>query len=391
MQHKVTTLFSLLTMSLVTVSAREEHSECVTPNNNYYVKYSDGTHKCLDTFANALNSVKANETAEIVFLKETDSWSGKIEFKNNVVLNLNGSKQTLVTAGSWVAKGANVTIKNGTIEAGALTGILGVDASEKATTLTIDKDVTIKSSATSSGVVTIADATKAAVVNVNGTWKISNEIVDCSGVDKNLTVNLNATVTANALQTSELVSLDAGNTTVNVNGGSYTTNKRVFHLQNGTLNINAGSLTSDGPTIVLDSPTDEDHAHALNIKGGNVTSTKSYALWFSTSKGTYALSGNAKYTSGKDAEDKQLPAIYVNTNVKDFLDKHPAMISSGTFIGSIVGEVQNKDGRDVDAEDAEKILVGNATVSDNIFIKNIISKLVAIKIYISYNFYINYK
>ena len=82
MQHKVTTLFSLLTMSLVTVSAREEHSECVTPNNNYYVKYSDGTHKCLDTFANALNSVKANETAEIVFLKETDSWSGKIEFKN---------------------------------------------------------------------------------------------------------------------------------------------------------------------------------------------------------------------------------------------------------------------------------------------------------------------
>ena len=69
-------------MSLVTVSADSvEYKDCSA--GYYYVKYSNGTHRCESSFTNAVNSINANETAEIVFLADIPSWTGDVVIDNN--------------------------------------------------------------------------------------------------------------------------------------------------------------------------------------------------------------------------------------------------------------------------------------------------------------------
>ena len=365
-QIRITHPFSLLTMSLVAVSAKPaEYTECQAPANAYYVKYTGtvSTHKCYNGLQDAVDSVKENETAEIVFLKDITDWAGAVTISNrNITLNLNEHKVVNFTTGSLTAKGATVTIKNGTFN--AANNRLVVDASEAATTLTIADDVTVTDGYQQDSVIYVTSAAKKTVLNLNGTWNIGNEMVNCAQkAEEKLTVNLNAKVTGNVVPDGALVVLDAGNTEVNVNGGSYTSNEMVFELQNGTLNINGGTMVSKNDAVVwVYAEPGEDLTQVLNINGGTLTAKKGYALQFNAKNGTYKIT-KGSFESGKDTEDEQLPAILV-TNVKGFLDKHANMITGGSFAGSIVGDVEDKDGRHVDAADAAKILVGNATVKE---------------------------
>ena len=241
-----------------------------------------------------------------------------------------------------------------------------VNSEEKASTLTFAKDVIVESNSTAGhnvgAVVKVEDATKATVVNINGDWEVANELVDCDpGKNKNLTINLNAKVTADTLSTAALVSLDAGTTTVNVNGGTYTSNKYVFELTNGTLNVNGGKATGSGAAIYVKEPTGK-YTNALTIAGGDISTTSSTheAVWFDGSKGTYKITGGT-ITSGKNADGEQLPALHIR-NI-NFLANHKNMITGGNFTGSIVGDV--KEGtRITKAAAAQADLVGNATVSE---------------------------
>ena len=345
-------------MSLVTVSAAEY--EC--PKNttgNFYVDKGD-QYGCKGTIANAMAALKAGGT---IYIREDEKMldKGAYTIDKDVTIDLNGNTLTIGT-NALTIKGANVTIKNGTIEfAGSTTNSpFVVDASAKATTLTFASDVKVKYTE-NAAVVKVLYATKATVVNVNGTWDVQNELVDCdAGKDKNLTVNFNAT----AKGTGTLVSINAGTTVVNVNGGSYeTTSGAVFRLTNGTLNVNAGSIKSKGnAAIVVENPTD-DYTNALTIKGEKTEisseNKKVEAVYFYSSKGTYSIA-DATITSGKDEDDEQLPALHIPN--KEFLDKHPGMVKSGKFTGALVGDVKGEDGLLVKANVAQKTLVGNATV-----------------------------
>ena len=345
-------------MSLVTVSAAEYECPSST-TGDYLVQYS-GSKKCFASLTAAINDVKEDETAEIIFLKNQNWNPAGLTIEKNVTLNLNGHTVT-IAGGALTFKGATVTIKNGTIDGG--NSKLVVDSSEKATTLTIADDVTVKGAATTNSVVLVKDATKKTTLNLNGTWTINNEIVNCAQkAEEVLTVNLNAKVTATGLTNDDgLVVLDAGNSVVNVNGGTYKANEYVFALTNGTLNINAGTMEStDEVAIVVKNPA-PNLTNVLNITGGTITSKKNYAIWFAGSEGTHKIAGGT-FTSGKDSNKKQLPALRIYNN--EYLNNHKGMITKGTFTGSIVGEVENEDGRYVEAAAAAKILVGNATVSE---------------------------
>ena len=346
-------------MSLVTVFAAGSTAEC---SKNFYVKLGDNNYTCTDLTSDALNAtVKEGTVIEIKVMKDFDATT-KITLNKDITYDLNGHTMTFKSSGQYKASGANVTFKNGkvVVESGATENVFAVDSSAKASTLTLD--VTVESEATKP-IVKVSDATKATVVNVNGKWTVANELVDCdNGQDKNLTVNLNANVTAEDL-TGALVTLDAGESVVNVIGGSYTSNQTVFEVKNGTLNVKGGNITStEGNTIVVNTP-DPSYKNALSITGGKVVSKEGYSIEFATiadaKTGKYAISGG-EFTSGLDEDDKQLPAIH--TTAWNFLENHKAMITKGTFTGSVIGDVMIGEKVYKEAAAAAKILVGNATV-----------------------------
>ena len=341
-------------------------------SNMLYVDHGNGEFTCTDDMIQALNSIKEGENAEVVLLKDKELGSAAVDITKNVTINLNGKKLTTSTTSTtnFTVKGADVTIKNGRLDLLANHGHIVVDSTDKASTLTIESDVKVNATYYGSSAIQITNAAQKTVVNINGNWSVVNEIVACNpGKDEDLTINLNATVTTPALQnTKALINLDAGTTTVNVNGGSYTSNDRVFILKNGTLNINAGTIKATGAAtaIWVQEPNTAKYTNALNVKGGVITSASSTeeAIWFDGSNGTYSFEGGT-VTSGKDKDGKQLPALHIR-NWK-FLDNHAGMITKGTFTGSIVGNVQVGQDTYKTASEASKILVaeGIAMVNEN--------------------------
>ncbi len=353
-------------MSLVTVSAAEGPEESCK-NNYFYVNYSGNKqYKCFDDLSNAADSVEDDETAEIVFVKgKTFNFVSNETIKSNVTLNLNKQSVTFSGNGVWQVEGANVTIKNGTLDMvpNSVAGRIKVNGADKATTLTIAKDVTVKGDRDELYVVEVTDATEKTVVNINGKWEgLVGELINCTANKAdNLTVNLNATVKG----ASSLVILDAGKAVVNVNGGNYETtgDSATFILQNGTLNINAGTVKAASNSTIWVKEADEDYTNALTIKGKEteiISEDDVYeAIWFDGIKGTYSIA-DATVTSGENAKGDRIPALHVPN--KEFLEKHPGMVKSGTFKGALVGDVKGDDGLLVKASEAEKDLVGNATV-----------------------------
>ena len=350
-------------MSLVTVSAAESPEESCK-NNYFYVNYSGNKqYQCFDDLSNAADSVGDDETAEIVFVKgKTFNFTSNETIKSNVTLNLNGQTIKMDTGGVFTIEGANVTIKNGTFDTTTGTERIEVNGKDKATTLTFANDVTVKGALTTNSVVKVLDASEKTTINVNGKWEIANEIVNCvQDKDENLTINLNAKVTGTNLTSwNALVVLDAGSTVVNVNGGTYTADQRAFTVKNGTLNVNAGTIKATGDAAIVVNKADNGSTNALSIKGGDISSTAGYALYFFDAEGKYSIS-DGTFTSSKDSKGKRLPAIYINN--PDFLDNHKNMITGGDFTGSIVGDVKEGE-RITKAEYATADLVGNATVSE---------------------------
>ena len=359
-------------LSVVTVNA---DNTVTTPSqcnsNNLYVDHGDGTFTCTDGFIAALNSIKDNEKAEIVLVKDKTLSTTAFSIEKDVTINLNGHKLTTDTVNSnnMTIKGANVTIKNGTLDLLKNHGHIVVDSSTKASTLTIANDVKVNATYSSTSAIQVKDATEKTVVNLNGTWTVAHELVACEpGKDKNLTINLNADVKATDLQSDSLVDIDAGTSTVNVNGGTYESNKGVFKLVNGTLNINGGTMVSNGTlaTIVVRGSTN-DYTANLNITDGNVVAVKKnvYSIRFASDSGketgTYKISGG-KFTSGKDNDGKQLPAIQISST--NLLTTHPGIITGGSFTSAIVGDVTTGVDTYTTAAKAAAILTGNATTTN---------------------------
>ncbi len=327
---------------------------------NYHVKGVDDTYACANTLVDAIKNVPNG--GEIVLLNESQPGSA-ITIDKDVTIDLNGHKMNLTN--TLTVKGANVTIKHGTLTAAAAKLI--VDSSEKASTLTIANDMTVTGTGGSSAFIKVLDATKDTVINVNGEWTLKNEIVDCTRNDKKLVINLNANITANALQTNALVSIDQGSSIVNVNGGSYVSSKMAFELVKGTLNINAGTIEAKEHAIYVKSTSAD--PSALNIAGGVITSTgaNTYSVRFSSSgsgnaRGTYKFTGGT-FTSGQDGNGNQLPAISIGDPT--FLTNHPKMISGGSFTKAIVGDVPVENNLNMLASAAEKILIGDAGTSED--------------------------
>ena len=358
-------------MSLLTVSAAStvaSPNEC--SNNTLYFNHGNGTYTCENRMTPVLNALDEGETGEIVLLKDM-TLTGAVNITKDVTINLNGHKLTEGVYASnqhLYVKGANVTIKNGTLVFATGTGQLVVNSATKASTLTIASDVKVESTFGSASVIAVEDATEKTVININGDWTVNAEVVNClQDKDDELTVNLNANIsTASA---NSLLTIDAGNSVVNVNGGSYEAKKTVFNVTNGTLNVKAGTITSsEGSAVVVNNTTDATkYKNALTISGGNLVAEgqNQYSLVFATAAnsktGTYKIT-DGTFTSGKDSKKKQLPAI--STTAWNFLEEHPSMISGGKFTGSIIGNVQVGTSKYTEAAAAQAILVGNATVSE---------------------------
>ncbi len=334
-----------------------------------YLDHGNGTYTCGNNVTNALNSLEENENGELVLLKDMVI-GGPVNITKDITINLNGHKLTTPVTGTQnvTVKGANVTIKNGKLDLIANQGHIVVDSSEKASTLTIASDVTVNATYYATSAIQIANASNTTVVNINGTWTVKHEIVACSnGLDEKLTVNLNANVKATDLQSDYLVAVDAGTSTVNVLGGTYTSNKSVFMVKNGTLNVKGGDLTANGGHAIVVEKPGQNLTTTLNISAGNITTKTDgkYALYFGSGTGeetgTYSITGGT-FTSGKK-DKKQLPALYIASQT--FLANHANMISGGSFTGAIVGDVQTDAATDTWTRSAAAtaILVGNATTT----------------------------
>ena len=345
----------LLTMSLVTVSAAET-GNC--EDAIYRANLGNGNYACGNSTAEVIENAEEGKTVEIEILKDfTMTADGTIN--RDIVYNLGGHTIAVTSGKKWTVAGANVTFKNGTIEVADTA--FEVNSTSKATTLTIDAKV--ESTATNA-VVTVSNATKAAVVNVNGTWEVKGELVGCTADGKE-TINLNANVTADLTTPAQLVSINAGTSVVNVLGGSYESNRLVFRLTNGTLNVKAGTIKSTGDNAILVNTADSDKKHALNINGGTITTEaeNKYSVYFeygtNAKNGTYSIT-DGTFTSGEDEKGNQLPALYINA--QEFLDNHKSWIKGGKFTKAVVGDVKVGTKVYKTSAAATKIFVGNATV-----------------------------
>lgn len=346
-------------MSLVTVFAAESPDEC--KNKVYYLDLGNGEVSCVGNLPADLANVDEGKSATFVALKDVSLGSAE-SINKDLVYDLNGHTLTFGSGSQYKVEGANVTFKNGTIVAAG--NAIQVNSANKASTLTFASDVKVEAT-NGSAIVNVTDAKNATVVNINGTWTVTNEIVECAQKpEENLTINLNATVNAKNSSKS-IATLNAGKSVVNVNGGSYTAKSYVFELVNGTLNINGGTLTSTTDHAIVVRNVSGDYKNALKVTGGTIVAEGMgrYALYFdnattTTKTGTYSITGG-EFTSGLDKDDKQLPALYIN-NPK-FLDNYKGMITKGTFTGSIVGNVTIGTNKYKTAAEAAKILVGNAT------------------------------
>ena len=345
-------------MSLVTVFAAG--STAGSCNLNYYADLGNGEYTCTNLTSDIITSAKEGQTPVIKVMKDFHI-SNQVSLTKDMVYDLNDHTVTMDAAGYFEITDANVTFKNGTIKIGTgrTYNTFRVSSTTKASSLTLDVKVETESIGAA---VKVINATKETVVNVNGTWNIDGEIVDCSnGPAEKLTVNLNATVTG----TRALVTLDAGASVVNVNGGSYTADKNVFEVTNGTLNVKAGTIKSkEGNAVKVITPTGS-YKNVLKITGGNLVSEETYSVEFATTAATptgkYSIT-DGTFTSGIDEDDNRLPALH--TTAWNFLENHPSMISGGKFTGSIIGDVKIADKVNKTAAAAAKILVGNATVSE---------------------------
>ena len=347
-------------MSLLTVSAAEVTAESC--KDYFYVDLGNNEYTCTNLTSDILTKAKEGQTPVVKLTKDLTVNVANIVLNRDIVYDLNGHTMTIGTTYGYKIEGANVTFKNGTlvVKADKSGYVFEVNSATKASTLTLDVKVESKDG---HPFIKVTDATEKTEININNTWEVAHELVDCdNGKDKKLTVNLNATINEEDL-TRPLVTLDAGESVVNVIGGSYTTKKNVFEVTNGTLNVKAGTIKSvEGNAVKVNTPTGS-YKNALSITGGNLVSEETYSVEFATiadsKTGKYAIS-NGEFTSGEDKDGNRLPALH--TTAWNFLDNHKNMITGGKFAGSVIGDVMIGDKVYKTAAAAQAILVGNATV-----------------------------
>ncbi len=333
-----------------------------------YVKYSNGVYGCYSGIMDAMKSTKFTEGETIVLLDNVSIAGLKVD--KSFTLDLNGKTLSVKASNEIeVTAGNNLTVKNGTLSAASSASLddifkVSIENSKK-TALTIDKDVVIDGTDTSeSGKIIVMNGSAGeAVVNLNGTWKnIKNEIIDCSSASENLTINLNANVEG----AKTLITVDAGKTALNITGGSYTTDSgAVMKISSGKVNITDGTFTAKkGYAIRVDDSSSKGKDIELKISGGKFTSQTTNSIYFTNAaEGKYAISGGT-FTSGKDADGKQIPAISIGD--KNFIDNQKGIITGGTFAGAVVDKVKAGDKEFYDSATATKILVGEAkTTTDD--------------------------
>ena len=349
-------------MSLLTVSADDSTAEgCKDSGKLFYASLGNGDYVCTNDTSDILAEIDEGKSANVKVLHDYTP-GANVTLNKNITYDLNGNTLTFDTTHKYTIEGAEVTFKNGTIvvPTSAPAGVFTVNSATKASKLTIDATV---ESDTTNAIVQISSAVKNTEVNLNGSWEVKGELVGCTTGDKE-TINLNAKITAN-LTGTQLVSINAGASVVNVLGGSYESNRLVFRLTNGTLNVKAGTIKSTGDNAILVNTADSDKKHALNINGGTITTEaeNKYSVYFeygtNAKNGTYSIT-DGTFTSGEDEKGNQLPALYINA--QEFLDNHKAWIKGGKFTKAVVGDVKVGTKVYKTSAAATAILVGNATV-----------------------------
>ena len=344
-------------MSLVTVSAAETVTSKSACTKDYLVDYKNGQYGCYSTVAEVLGSSNFKDN-EIVTLLKNKTFDGGISVNKDITLDLGGYTVTLADGKQVEVKdGANVTIKNGTIKTASQSSDKAMfTLTGNSNTVTFDKSLTVNASGMNDGTNAVIDANSATdktVINIYGTWTgLKGELVDC-GTGAEDVITLNATVES----AKGLVGIDAGDSVVNVTGGSYTSkDENTFELKSGTLNISGGTiLAKKGNAVYVTENSDRGANNVLKITNGTLKSDTTYALSFEkANKGNYSIT-NGSITSGKN-----LPAIEIID--WSFLKEHEKMITGGTFTKGIVGDVQVGTNDYEYASSATKILVGNATV-----------------------------
>ena len=345
-------------MSLVTVSAAEStvtsKSSCT---KDYLVDYNNGQYGCYDTVSDVLASANFKNGETVTLLKDK-TYGGGFTINKDITLDLGGHTATLGANSKVTITAANVTIKNGTIktEAQSSSATAMFELTGNGNTVTFDKSLKVDASGMYDGGKAVVDASNAndeTVINVYGTWTgLKGELVDCSTTGEDV-ITLNATVES----AGSLVGIDAGDSVVNVQSGSYTAkNGNAFVLTSGTLNISGGTiLAKKGNAVsVTENSSDRGANNTLKITNGTLKSDTTYALSFvKANKGDYSIT-NGSITSGKS-----LPAIEIID--WSFLKEHEKMITGGTFTKGIVGDVQVGENDYEYASSTTKILVGNAT------------------------------
>ncbi len=340
-------------------------SACSSSTYEAYVKFDQG-YKCYSTLKDAVDGM--DEGGTITLVKDvTVQANGQITFSNDIVLNLNGKTLTLKngsgSATPLKVTDSELTIKNGkiTVDSGTHGSLLEVAATSDDATITIAKDIKFDGANqdASHAIFTVSSATENVEINVAGKWSnLQGELVDCSTAG-NETINLNAEIEG----AIGLIGIDAGDSVVNVTGGSYTSDTgNTFKLQSGTLNITGGTILAKADdAIYVDGTTSNGANNVLKISGNpTITSKSGYSVYFKNDvhDGSYDISGGTFTSSGKKAA--------LSINDPEFLEEFSNIITGGKFTNGVVEDTEVGDVTYTAAEATKALVKGETTEKDGV-------------------------
>jgi hypothetical protein len=237
------------------------------------------------TLADAVDAAEDGET--IMLLKDATVGSQAIYFNGGKTVILDLAGHTLLSGNGFVIYGANLTVKNGTINGneGQVFNVFGrnTDGDASYSVLTINSDAEIINAGFGVCVFpfsgTVGYDTE---INLNGSitgvcgifvsGNLANENSDASNaIIASNVININS---GSSISTTDQAIAMNGGATVNVKEGSSLTGSEAIGLKRGTLNISGGTLRATGEYA---EPTANNNGTEASGAVVSITSTYNYA------------------------------------------------------------------------------------------------------------------
>ncbi|MBQ4634616.1 MAG: hypothetical protein IJB71_04645 [Bacilli bacterium] len=315
-----------------------------TIGNNYY-----------EGLEQAIAAASSNDVIKLV----ADANLSESQLINKTVnINLNGHNITADESVFTVQGGSLNLTGSGTIkELNPNYGAIVMKGSEDATernysTVSVGKDITLEGW---SGIFVAQTNGKAYGVNVNMNGTI-NAVRDTNdNVGAGIYINgkiqhkdnhpvINLTDTTKITSTGDGLYV-AGYATININGASITGTDSGLALKSGIFNINSGTISCTGPdktptsgntnginpsgsAIQIESNSNYAGDIELNIKGGLIKSSNSYAIYEYTPNSATTKVSNIAISGGEFISGASKPVFSFSDSFKS---KHTAFISGGEF------------------------------------------------------------